>query len=88
MFSKKEKKIDEQYLPDKEAIERALSALITQDADSIKLFEEGSRTYAKFFGGDINNFINLNSNLITASILLKILQTLENIEKKVENNVG
>ena len=71
------------YAPDEEAIKRALSALLTQDPDTKKLFEEGSRTYVKFFGGDINNFINLNSNLIQASILLKILEKLESIEKRI-----
>jgi len=68
------------YTPDIDAIQRALSALLTQDPDTKKLFEEGSRTYVKLFGGDINNFINLNSNLIQSSILLKILEKLESIE--------
>jgi hypothetical protein len=74
------------YTPDIDAVRRALSALLTQDPDTKKLFEEGSRTYFKLFGGDINNFINLNSNLIQASILLKILDTLEKIEQRLSTN--
>jgi len=72
------------YEPDLDAIQRALSALLTQDPDTKKLFEEGSRTYVKIFGGDINNFINLNSNLIQSSILLKILEKLEHIEQSLK----
>lgn len=72
------------YIPDQDAVERALSALLTQDPDTKKLFEEGSRTYLKIFGGDINNFINLNSNLIQSSILLKILEKLERIEQSLK----
>lgn len=72
------------YIPEIDAVQRALSALLTQDPDTKKLFEEGSRTYVKIFGGDINNFINLNSNLIQSSILLKILEKLERIEQHLE----
>ena len=72
------------YIPEIDSIHRALSALLTQDPDTKKLFEEGSRTYVKIFGGDINNFINLNSNLIQSSILLKILEKLERIERHLE----
>ena len=71
------------YIPEKESIQRALSALLTQDSDTKKLFEEGSRTYVKIFGGDINNFINMNANLIQASILLKILEKMDSIEQKL-----
>ena len=71
------------YKTKKESIQRALSALLTQDSDTKKLFEEGSRTYLKIFGGDINNFINLNANLIQASILLKILEKMDSIEQKL-----
>ena len=72
------------YIPELDAIQRALSGLLTQDPDTRKLFEEGSRTYVKIFGGDVNNFINLNSNLIQSSILLKILEKLERIEQHIE----
>jgi hypothetical protein len=74
----------EKNIPDIDSIRRALSALLTQDPDTQKLFEKGSRTYVKLFGGDINNFINLNSNLVQASILLKILEKLEKIETFLE----
>ncbi len=82
--SKKVKADKDIYEPDLDAIQRALSALLTQDPDTKKLFEEGSRTYVKIFGGDINNFINLNSNLIQSSILLKILEKLERIEQSLK----
>jgi hypothetical protein len=75
---------EKNYIPEKYEIQRALSALLTQDPDTKKLFEEGSRTYVKILGGDINNFINLNSNLIQSSILLKILEKLERIENYLE----
>ena len=71
------------YTPDLDAVRRALSGLLTQDPDTKKLFEEGSRIYVKILGGDINNFINLNSNLIQSSILLKILEKLEGIEQRL-----
>lgn len=82
--SKKVRADKDIYIPELDAIHRALSALLTQDPDTKKLFEAGSRTYVKIFGGDINNFINLNSNLIQASILLKILEKLERIERHLE----
>lgn len=81
------------YIPEIDAIKRALSGLLTQDSDTKKLFEEGSRTYIKIFGGDINNFINLNSNLIQASLLFNIFSELKNLkdnniyEKKVDKSV-
>ena len=74
-----------QYIPDLLEVRRALSALLTQDDDTKKLFEEGSRTYLKILGGDINNFINLNSNLIQSSVLLLILDKLESIDSKLDN---
>ena len=76
-----------QYIPEIDDIRRALSALLTQDPDTQKLFEQGSRTYLKIFGGDINNFINLNSNLIQASVLMKILERLDSIDRKLEKNI-
>ena len=82
--SKKVKADNEIYIPEMDEIHRALSALLTQDPDTKKLFKEGSRTYVKIFGGDINNFINLNSNLNQASILLKILEKIERIEQYIE----
>jgi hypothetical protein len=59
----KEKENPRLYAPDLDAVRRALSALLTQDPDTKKLFETGSRTYVKLFGGDINNFINLKDAL-------------------------
>lgn len=76
-----------QYLPDIDAVRRALSALLTQDPDTKKLFEEGSRTYVKIFGGDINNFINLNTNLMQASMMLLFLERMERIEKLLEEKL-
>jgi len=82
---RKEDEEEKGFVPDERAIKRALSALLTQDSDTLKLFERGSRTYLKIFGGDINNFINLNSNLIQASIALKQLELLHEIKELLKN---
>ena len=71
------------YLPSKDETERAWSVLAASDSDSLKLFKDGKATFIKILGGDINDFKNINSNLITAAVLMKVLEKLEDIEKKL-----
>ena len=86
---KAEKALEEeqnaQFIPDKDEIRRALNGVLTQDPDITKLFKKGRKTYVKLLGGDLNNFINLNANLVSASLLLQILETLERIESKLDD---
>ncbi len=82
---KRQERLENVYIPETDSLKLALSALLTQDSDTKKLFEDGDQTGFKLFGGDINNFINLNSNLITAGILMKILEKLESIDAKLDN---
>ena len=76
----------EQFIPVKDDIRRALSAVLTQDEDTSKLFKKGRRTYFKLFGGSIHEFIAVNTSLISASLLLQILETLERIETKLDSD--
>ncbi len=77
-----------QFIPVKDDIRRALSAVLTQDEDTSKLFKKGRRTYFKLFGGSLHEFISVNTSLINASLLLQILETLERIETKLNNDMA
>ena len=79
-----QKVLDKLFAPTTIGIKKALSALITQDSDRQKLFETGNNTYFKLFGGDINTFINTNAVLVNASLQMKILEQLEEINSKLD----
>ena len=73
------------YTPSMDGIKLALSSLITSDKDRMKLFKNGDETLFKFFGGDINTFINTNAVLVNAAIQMKMLEQLEEMNKKLDN---
>ena len=78
--------MDNLYAPTNDGIKRALSALITQDDDRHKLFESGANTYFRLLGGDMNTFINTNAVLLNASIQMKMLEQLEELNKKLSKD--
>ena len=74
-----------EYKPSREEIKKAWSVLASSDADSLKLFKDGKATFIKIFGGDINEFKSINSNLIISALFLEMLEKLDSIENKLSS---